>query len=151
MRRLTPSGSAATSIPSTMAVPDEGRNNPQSIRIVVDFPAPLLPRNPKISPFLTSNDTSSTATNAPNRRVRCLTSIAIDTLSFPFSLFPCPLLPDRPIEPRLGEPRVGARTGQVEFRLKDGDVRVDHVGARHDAGAKPLHHDPAGFRGAAHP
>src|SRR5258708_7276608 len=93
MRRLTPSGSAATSIPSTMAVPDEGRNNPQSIRIVVDFPAPLLPRNPKISPFLTSNDTSSTATNAPNRRVRCLTSIAIDN---PLSLIPYPgsLIPD---------------------------------------------------------
>ena len=51
------------------------------MRIVVDLPAPLLPRKPKISPRPTSNDTSSTATNAPNRRVRCRTSMALDMVS----------------------------------------------------------------------
>ena len=51
------------------------------MRIVVDLPAPLLPRNPNISPRPTSNDTSSTATNAPNRRVRCRTSMVLDMSS----------------------------------------------------------------------
>ena len=41
-----------------------GLSRPQSMRIVVDFPAPLLPRNPKISPWRTSNVTWSTATKA---------------------------------------------------------------------------------------
>ena len=46
------------------------------MRIVVDFPAPLLPRNPKISPGSTSNETWSTARNAPKRRVRSRTVTA---------------------------------------------------------------------------
>ena len=46
------------------------------MRIVVDFPAPFAPRNPKISPSATSKLTSSTATNSPKRRVRFLTLIA---------------------------------------------------------------------------
>ena len=50
MRRLTASGSAPTSMPPTSAVPDVGLNSPQSMRMVVDLPAPLLPRKPKISP-----------------------------------------------------------------------------------------------------
>ena len=44
------SGSRPTSTPPTMAVPEVGRSSPHSIRIVVDLPAPLLPRKPKISP-----------------------------------------------------------------------------------------------------
>ena len=47
------------------------------MRIVVDFPAPLLPRKPKISPRRTSNDRLSTATKCPKRRVRPRTSIAL--------------------------------------------------------------------------
>ncbi len=46
------------------------------MRMVVDLPAPLAPRKPKISPSPTSKLTSSTATNLPNRRVRCWTSMA---------------------------------------------------------------------------
>src|SRR5581483_1858420 len=38
--------------------------------MVVDFPAPLGPRNPKISPRATSIETSSTATKSPNRLTR---------------------------------------------------------------------------------
>src|SRR3989304_5299994 len=103
MRCFTPSGSAETSMPPTRAVPDVGASSPHSMRIVVDLPAPLLPRKPKISPRATSNDTSSTATNAPKRRVRWRTSIAgavdIDLL----------LPPDGAREARIGEP--GARKG----------------------------------------
>jgi hypothetical protein len=57
-------------MPPTVADPDVGCSRPHSIRIVVDLPAPLLPRNPKISPARTSKDTSSTATKFPKRRVR---------------------------------------------------------------------------------
>ena len=59
-----------------VAVPDVGASRPHSMRMVVDLPAPLLPRKPKISPGRTSNDTSSTATKSPKRRVRCETSMA---------------------------------------------------------------------------
>ena len=50
MRRLTPSGSRPTSMPPTVAVPLVGFSSPHSMRIVVDLPAPLLPRKPKTSP-----------------------------------------------------------------------------------------------------
>src|SRR5690349_15251667 len=63
-------------MPPTSAVPDVGFNKPHSMRIVVDLPAPLAPRKPKISPCLTENDRLSTATNAPNFRVKPRTSIA---------------------------------------------------------------------------
>ena len=76
MRRFTPSGSRLTSMPPTRAVPDDGRSNPHSMRMVVDLPAPLAPRKPKISPCFTENDRSSTATNDPKRRDRPRTSMA---------------------------------------------------------------------------
>jgi hypothetical protein len=50
MRRLTPSGSRLTSTPPTVAVPLVGFSSPHSIRMVVDLPAPLLPRKPNTSP-----------------------------------------------------------------------------------------------------
>ena len=68
LRRFTPSGSRLTSMPPTSAVPDVGFNSPHNILMVVDLPAPLAPRKPKISPCLTENDRSSTATKAPKRR-----------------------------------------------------------------------------------
>ena len=57
MRAFTPSGLRPTSSPPTVAVPEVGFSSPHSIRIVVDLPAPLLPRNPKISPTPTVNET----------------------------------------------------------------------------------------------
>jgi hypothetical protein len=36
-----------------MALPEVASNNPHNILIVVDFPAPLAPRKPNISPSLT--------------------------------------------------------------------------------------------------
>ena len=41
-------GRAAYRTPSKVAVPLVGRTSPSSIRIVVDFPAPLAPRKPVI-------------------------------------------------------------------------------------------------------
>ena len=46
------------------------------MRIVVVLPAPLAPRKPKISPRGTLNETRSTATKSPKRRVRSLTRTA---------------------------------------------------------------------------
>jgi hypothetical protein len=37
--------------PFTSASPEVGVSSPQSMRMVVDLPAPLGPRKPKISPF----------------------------------------------------------------------------------------------------
>src|SRR3989304_4077787 len=122
MRCFTPSGSAETSMPPTRAVPDVGASSPHSMRIVVDLPAPLLPRKPKISPRATSNDTSSTATNAPKRRVRWRTSIAgavdIDLL----------LPPDGAREARIGEP--GARTGARGACARAGDAILERAPLR---------------------
>src|SRR5436190_23226256 len=113
IRLFTPSGSVPTSTPSTIAVPLVGFNKPHSIRIVVDFPAPLLPRKPKISPRRTSKLMLSTATNAPNRRVRPRTSIA--TLS-----------PKGALQPRLCEARVGDGTRAIELGLQPRDLRIEH-------------------------
>src|SRR5436190_12901204 len=76
MARFTPSGLRLTSMPPTSAVPDVGFNRPHNMRMVVDLPAPLAPRKPKISPCFTENDRSSTATKSPKRRVNPRTSIA---------------------------------------------------------------------------
>src|SRR5947208_3521951 len=52
------------------AVPSFGSRIPQSIRITVDFPEPFGPRNPKIDPLPTLNETSSTAVKVPKRLVK---------------------------------------------------------------------------------
>ena len=75
-RRLIASASRVTSMPATHAVPSLGRSRPQSIRMVVVLPAPLGPRNPKISPVRTPRLRLETAVTVPNRRVRFVVSMA---------------------------------------------------------------------------
>src|SRR5579864_6755319 len=70
MLRLISSGCVATSKPCTHALPALGGSSPHKIRMVVDFPAPFGPRNPKISPGATSSEILSTATKSPNFFVR---------------------------------------------------------------------------------
>src|ERR1700722_15295213 len=70
MRRLTSSGCLLTSKPPTTARPDVGAISPHNTRIVVDFPAPLGPRKPKISPACTSRFKSATAVKSPKRLTR---------------------------------------------------------------------------------
>src|SRR5690349_5012263 len=74
---FTSSDCVATSRLPTVALPLVGVSRPQSMRMVVDFPAPLGPRNPKISPRATSRFTRSTATNSPN----CFTRSRVWTAS----------------------------------------------------------------------
>jgi hypothetical protein len=54
-------GSAATSTPATLAVPDVGSTRVVRTPIVVVFPAPLGPSRPKTSPRSTANEIPSTA------------------------------------------------------------------------------------------
>ena len=54
---------------------------PQSMRMVVDLPAPLGPRKPKISPRLTSKLTRLTATKLPKRFSRLSTTTADSRLA----------------------------------------------------------------------
>src|ERR1035437_7804796 len=83
VRRIS-SGSVATSKPLTDALPEVGVKSPHNMRMAVDFPAPLGPRKPKISPFSTASETWSTATNEPN----FLTRSRIST-----EIMPSPALP----------------------------------------------------------
>src|ERR1043165_9692632 len=101
MRRFTPSGSRVTSTPPTVAVPDVGLSSPHNVRIVVDLPAPLLPREPKISPTRASKVTLSTATNWPKRRVSPRTSIAASSGEA------LGLSANGSLQPRFGKPDVG--------------------------------------------
>src|SRR2546425_3793352 len=67
MRRRTSARSATTSCPATLALPPEGASSVHSIEIVVDFPAPLGPRKPNVSPAWTSKVTPRTASRSPKR------------------------------------------------------------------------------------
>src|SRR4051794_13823169 len=109
------------------------------MRIVVDLPAPLLPRKPKISPRCTSKLTLSTATNWPKRRVRPRTSIALAASAAKGSL-----------QPRLGEPHVGGGPRAIQFRLQPRHLRVEDVGIGGDAGAVALADRALGLGGRAH-
>src|SRR5260221_5797736 len=71
MRSLIRSAWVSMSKPTTVPRPPDGSRIPQSIRMVVDLPAPFGPRTPKISPFSTERDTSRTATRDPKRLDRC--------------------------------------------------------------------------------
>src|SRR5512138_537240 len=62
--------SRCRSKPAMRTCPRSGRASPTSMRIVVVFPAPFGPRNPKTSPAESSNETSETTSRLPNRFVR---------------------------------------------------------------------------------
>src|SRR3954468_17936217 len=145
IRRLTPSGSRVTSTPPTIALPDVGSSKPHNIRMVVDLPAPLLPRKPKISPRRTSKVTRSTATNWPNRRVSSRTAMAAPADGvFGGSAA------NRPLQACFGETNAGQRARTIEFSLQSRDLRVEHVGARGHAGGVALANDALGLPRGAH-
>ena len=53
--------------PSMSTSPEVGFKSPFASRIVVDFPAPLVPIIPSMSPFSSENETSFTARNSSAR------------------------------------------------------------------------------------
>src|SRR6267378_3742178 len=75
MRRFTSIGFSCTSRPHTETLPALGGMKPVIMRIVVDLPAPLGPRNPSTSPLPTSKETPSTARFGPKDLLRFSTLI----------------------------------------------------------------------------
>src|SRR5712691_6022456 len=75
MRRFTSIGCSSTSSPHTETVPELGGIKPVIMRMVVDLPAPLGPRNPRTSPLATSKETASTARFCPKDLLRFSTLI----------------------------------------------------------------------------
>src|SRR6266540_3941141 len=65
MSFLAGMGFSTMSCPPTDTLPAVGGMNPVIIRIVVDLPAPLGPRKPRISPRSTENVTPATARFVP--------------------------------------------------------------------------------------
>src|SRR6266540_3699476 len=70
MRRRTSAWRSTTSKPATLARPALGRSSVHSIEMVVDLPAPLGPRNPKVWPGGTEKLTPRTASTSSNRLTR---------------------------------------------------------------------------------
>src|ERR1700682_301184 len=77
MCSFTASDCFDTSNPLTDALPEVGSRNPHRMRMVVDLPAPLGPRKPKISPRRTARLTWSTAVNVPKRFTKSRISTAL--------------------------------------------------------------------------
>src|SRR4029077_6629711 len=75
MRRLASSGFSEISNPPIVTVPSLGGRYPVIIRILVDLPAPLGPRNPRTSPLATVNVMLSTASFGPKLLVSFSTLI----------------------------------------------------------------------------
>src|SRR5215471_20915910 len=77
-----PNRSRQTSRPPIVPLPKVGFVRPQSIRIVVVFPAPFAPRNPKISPAWIAIEILSAATFFPNFFERFLRTISDSDMEF---------------------------------------------------------------------
>ena len=77
--------SLITSNSEIKACPDVGFSKVVSIIIVVLFPAPLGPKNPKISPVFTEKEISFTAVTSPNDFVRDFVSMEYNDLIAAFN------------------------------------------------------------------
>ena len=101
-------GFAVTSNPEINASPEVGLSNVVKIIIVVLFPAPLGPKKPKISPFLTEKDMSFTAITSPKDLMRDLVSIEYNTLIVfaNYKLLSIDLVdPHKKFKDEIGKPR----------------------------------------------
>ena len=138
IRSRTFSGVSITSKPATFATPEVGRRRVQSIRTVVDFPAPFGPKNPYISPLRTAMSTPPTAILLPKDRPKPSVSIA----KFDITVAPYPggsailNVPQRPkTRAHAGRPERSARThGRAQERSDQRDFfqqSEDRQGGRH--------------------
>src|SRR5271166_2159047 len=75
--------------PPTVARPDVGRSSPVRILIVVVLPAPLGPKNPKISPGATAKEMPSTAVASPKRLVMRSTTTSGGSILFGYRQVYC--------------------------------------------------------------
>src|SRR5919201_2433879 len=88
MRWRTAAGSCMTSTPATRATPAVGVSRVQSMEIVVDLPAPLGPRKPKISPACTSRSMPVTASRSPYFLTRPFASMTASAISSTLAIQP---------------------------------------------------------------
>src|ERR1051325_12187946 len=75
MSRLAGIGFSAISYPPTVIRPSVGGMKPVIMRMEVDLPAPLGPRNPSTSPRSTENEMPFTARFVPNALTKFSTLI----------------------------------------------------------------------------
>src|SRR4030066_625386 len=78
MECLISSDSLIMSCPATEPLPEVGVMMPHSMRIVVDFPDPLAPKKPNISPFFTEKVILLTAMKSPNFFSRFVTEMELE-------------------------------------------------------------------------
>ena len=118
------------------------------MRMVVDLPAPLAPRKPKISPCFTANDRSFDGHERAEaaRQAADVDRHGRDRLGWHMSLMPAS---QRALEARFGEPDAGERARASQLGFEQRHLRDEHVGAGGDAGAEAIGHHAAGFGGAA--
>ena len=84
---LTSIGFVVESIPQISTLPEVGSVNPSIIRIVVDFPAPFGPNNPKISPLQIDRLIWSTAVKLPYFLVKSVSTITCSPIITSFHIF----------------------------------------------------------------
>src|SRR6266446_5152364 len=128
MRRFTSIGFSRTSRPHTETAPALEGMKPVIMRMVVDLPAPLGPRNPSTSPLPTSKETPSTASFGPKDLLRFSTLIT------------APLQNTYTDRPRLPEvPRPGRRN-RILSQPRSGYKQMtnDHQPALSSGGTKAL-------------
>ena len=123
-------------MPPTSAVPDDGRSSPHSIRMVVDLPAPLLPRKPKISPRATVErqivdreelaEPPGQATDLDRRAPSPAGGIGRHGR------------PSARSSRAIGQPCPGDRAGAIQFGLEHAGLRVEDVRVGRDAGGESL-------------
>src|SRR5688572_30947908 len=75
MRALAGRGTSTMSWPPTLTLPSVGGMKPVIMRMEVDLPAPLGPRNPRTSPRSTEKEIRLTATFGPKVFVKFSTLI----------------------------------------------------------------------------
>ena len=73
-------------LPFTVHVPFDGSSTPAITLSTVDLPDPFVPKMPNTSPFLTVNDTSSSARNSLNMSSRLARAIIYSLMLFSCSL-----------------------------------------------------------------
>src|ERR1035438_6751030 len=142
----TASGFLLTSNPATIARPEVGLSSPQSMRIVVDLPAPFGPINPKTSPLRTSRLIRSTATKSPNLLTRLATTTEFGSTELAISGMRLRSRADRIDKQILNgrldfENRIEGNAGAPEpcLELRNASRRIVHhnmhsVAGQHEAG-----------------
>src|SRR6266536_1327173 len=127
MRRRTSACCETTSKPATLARPPLGASSVHSTEMVVDLPAPLGPRKPKVSPGATEKLTPRTASTSSKRLTRLSTWMAaLPSAAEPARFIPMPPAPSAAPDSAAAWPPARRGTGRSgQLGLHAGD-RCEH-------------------------